>query len=81
MPKVVRGLVAEGARVALVARDARRLETATASLGAADVLAIPADTTDDTSVRAMVAEVVAAWGGVDVLVDGAAQPSFSSAHA
>jgi NAD(P)-dependent dehydrogenase (short-subunit alcohol dehydrogenase family) len=78
---VARGLTAEGARVALVARDERRLEAVAASLRPADVLVVPADTTDDTSVRAMVDEVVAAWGGVDVLVNTAAQPSFSSGPA
>lgn len=82
---VARGLVAEGARVALVARDEQRLKIAAESLRAADVdadvLVVPADTTDDTSVRAMVNEVVVSWGGVDVLVNCAAQPSFSSAPA
>ncbi|MBK1787946.1 SDR family NAD(P)-dependent oxidoreductase [Prauserella cavernicola] len=78
---VARGLVAEGARVALTARDEQRLEVAAESIrdGEADVLAIPADTTDDTSVRAMVDKVQAAWGGVDVLVNAAAQPSFAAA--
>ncbi|GAA5039378.1 NAD(P)-dependent dehydrogenase (short-subunit alcohol dehydrogenase family) [Thermocatellispora tengchongensis] len=80
---VARGLLAEGSRVALVARDEQRLKTAAdglrvAAIGA-DVLAIPADTTDDASVRAMVETVVAAWGGIDVLVNAAAQPSFASA--
>jgi NAD(P)-dependent dehydrogenase (short-subunit alcohol dehydrogenase family) len=82
---IARGLVTEGARVALVARDAQRLEAAAAGLRAAhagaDVLVVPADTTDDASVRAMVNELTIAWGGVDVLVNCAAQPSFSSAPA
>jgi NAD(P)-dependent dehydrogenase (short-subunit alcohol dehydrogenase family) len=71
---VARGLVAEGARVAIVARDEERLRAAAAGLGA-EVLAVPADTTDDAAVRAMVEEVVEAWGGVDVLVNAAAQPA------
>jgi NAD(P)-dependent dehydrogenase (short-subunit alcohol dehydrogenase family) len=78
---VARGLVAEGAKVALVARDEQRIETAAASLRADDVLVAPADTTDDTSVRAMVDDVVATWGGVDVLVNCAAQPSFAAGPA
>lgn len=80
---VAHRLLVEGARVALAARDERRLKTAADGLRAAyvdtDVLAIPTDTTDDASVRAMVDRVVAAWGGVDVLVNAAAQPAFASA--
>jgi len=76
---VARGLVAEGAKVALVARDEARLKAAADSLGDADVLTLSADTTDDASVRAMVDEVVAAWGGVDVLVNSAAQPAGGAA--
>ena len=71
---VARGLRAEGARVAIVARHEERLRAAAAELGP-EVLAVPADTTDDTAVRAMVEEVVGAWGGVDVLVNAAAQPA------
>ena len=75
---VARGLRAEGARVAIVARHEERLRAAAAELGP-EVLAVPADTTDDAAVRAMVEEVVGAWGGVDVLVNAAAQPSGGSA--
>ena len=50
---VARGLRAEGARVALVARHEERLRAAAGELGA-EVLAVPADTTDDAAVRAMV---------------------------
>ena len=80
---VARGLVAEGARVALVGRDEHRLGAAAHGLRAtgaddAQVLVAPADTTDDGAVRAMVDRVVTAWGGVDVLVNAAAQPSFVS---
>jgi len=71
---VARGLRAEGARVAIVARHEERLRAAAAELGP-EVLAVPADTTDDVAVRAMVEEVVGAWGGVDVLVNAAAQPA------
>ena len=71
---VARGLRAEGARVAIVARHEERLRAAAAELGP-EVLAVPADTTDDAAVRAMVEEVVGAWGGVDVLVNAAAQPA------
>jgi len=77
---VARGLVMEGARVAVVARDEERLRAAAAGLGP-EVLAVPADTTDDAAVRAMVEEVVDAWGGVDVLVNAAAQPAGGSVPA
>ncbi|TWH44263.1 SDR family NAD(P)-dependent oxidoreductase [Rhodococcus rhodochrous] len=80
---VARGLVAEGAKVVLVARDENQLDAAADRLRAtqpgADVRVVPADTTDAVSVQGMVDQVVAAWGGVDVLVNCAAQPSFSSA--
>jgi NAD(P)-dependent dehydrogenase (short-subunit alcohol dehydrogenase family) len=80
---VARGLLAEGARVALVARTEGPLREAAAGLRAArpdaDVLVAPADTTDDVGVRAMVARVVETGGGVDVLVNAAAQPSGGSA--
>ena len=71
---VARGLRAEGASVVIVARHEERLRAAAAELGP-EVLAVPADTTDDAAVRAMVEEVVGAWGGVDVLVNAAAQPA------
>ncbi|GAA1734291.1 SDR family NAD(P)-dependent oxidoreductase [Aeromicrobium alkaliterrae] len=82
---VAHGLVAEGARVALLARDVARIEAAAdevrASRADAEVLTAPADTTDAASVEAAVGTVVAAWGGVDVLVNCAAQPSFAAGPA
>jgi NAD(P)-dependent dehydrogenase (short-subunit alcohol dehydrogenase family) len=82
---VALGLAAEGARVALVARDAQRLESAAGRIRAAhpgcEVMAERADTTDAASVEAMVGRVVSAWGGVDMLVNCAAQPSFAAGPA
>ena len=82
---VARGLVAEGARVSLVARDESKLEAAAAGIRracpGADVMVAPADTTNDTAVRAMVDRVAARWSAIDVLVNAAAQPAFSSAPA
>jgi NAD(P)-dependent dehydrogenase (short-subunit alcohol dehydrogenase family) len=76
---VARGLVAEGARVTLVARDESKLEAAAADIRSsspgAEVMVAPADTTDDTSVRAMVDHVATSWSGVDVLVNAAARPA------
>lgn len=70
-------LATEGVDVAIVARGKLALDEAAARIGGhgRTVLAIAADTTDDTSVRAMVDRVVAEFGGVDILVNAAAQPS------
>lgn len=73
-------LVAEGADVAIVARDAGVLDDAVTRLrdGAAGrVEAVPADTSDDASVREMAATVADRLGGVDVLVNAAARPAVS----
>lgn len=71
---IARGLTAEGAAVALVARTADTLQRAAAGIGS-DTLAVVADTTDDASVRAMVARVVAEFGSIDILVNAAAPPA------
>ncbi|HEY3749218.1 MAG TPA: SDR family NAD(P)-dependent oxidoreductase [Pseudonocardiaceae bacterium] len=70
-------LAAEGADVALVARDKATLDAAADRLSRHGhrVLAVSADTSDDSAVQAMVAQVVAEFGGVDVLVNAAAQPA------
>lgn len=74
-------LAAEGADVALVARGQAGLDSAAqrVSKHGHRVLAITADTTDDAAVRTMVARTVAGFGGVDILVNCAAQPSGGSA--
>jgi NAD(P)-dependent dehydrogenase (short-subunit alcohol dehydrogenase family) len=79
--RVVAGrLAAEGVHVALVARNRGALEDAATELArhGTTVLVTPADTTDDAAVRAAVADVVAALGGVDVLVNAAARPASSA---
>ena len=73
-----RALAAEGADVALVARDADALDRAARDVAAASgrtVIAVPADTGSDDAVTAMVAQVVERLGGVDVLVNNAARPN------
>jgi NAD(P)-dependent dehydrogenase (short-subunit alcohol dehydrogenase family) len=72
-----RGLAAEGAHVALVARSADDLAAAAATVGGTTIT-VPTDTTDDAAVRAMVERVVAELGGVDVLVNAAARPAGGS---
>jgi NAD(P)-dependent dehydrogenase (short-subunit alcohol dehydrogenase family) len=76
---VAHRLAAEGAAVALVARDVEALERAAAAVREHGnrVIVAPADTTDDAAVRAMVAGVVAELGGVDILVNAAARPASS----
>src|SRR5580692_12395303 len=71
-------LLAEGADVAIAARDPARLAEAAAELGAAARRAVPAlraDTGDDASVRELVAAAQGRLGGVDILVNCAARPA------
>jgi NAD(P)-dependent dehydrogenase (short-subunit alcohol dehydrogenase family) len=75
---VARALAAEGADVALVARGLEALEQAASRVAGESgrrVIAVAADTGDDASVAAMVAGVVAQFGGVDILVNAAATPA------
>lgn len=73
---VARALVAEGAAVALSSRgdDVGEVAARLAEESGARVIGVRADTHDDDSVRAAVAEVVAQLGGVDILVNTAAAP-------
>lgn len=66
---------AEGARVAICARTPDTLEGVAAQLKphAQDVIALPVDVSSDAQVKAFVAQVAEAWGGVDILVNNAGQ--------
>ncbi len=78
---VARTLAAEGADVVIVARTPGPLEAAAEEIAretGRTVVPIPADTGDDEGVRGMVRQAVAALGGVDILVNCAAQPSGQS---
>lgn len=77
---VAHGLAGEGADVALVARDAAGLDRAAEEVRrhGTTVVPSPADTRDDAAVRAMVEHVVAALGGVDILVNAAARPASTA---
>ncbi len=68
-----RALAAEGVRVALVSRSGDKLAAAIATVDG-DPVAITADLADDASIDAMLAEVVAALGHVDILVANAGGP-------
>jgi NAD(P)-dependent dehydrogenase (short-subunit alcohol dehydrogenase family) len=73
---VADALTAEGTDVVLVARDQAALDAAAKRLAGSGRRALPvvADTRDEAAVRAMVERTVAEFGGVDILVNAAAQP-------
>lgn len=62
-----------GARIALVARSAERLEAVRREIEpySADVLVVPADLTDEDQLQAAVAETLDHFGRIDVLVNNA----------
>jgi NAD(P)-dependent dehydrogenase (short-subunit alcohol dehydrogenase family) len=60
----------EGARVAIVGRRVEALREAAAACGK-DVLAIPADVADADQAAAAVKAAIAAFGGLDILVNAA----------
>jgi NAD(P)-dependent dehydrogenase (short-subunit alcohol dehydrogenase family) len=79
---VAKTLAAEGCAVVVAARHAEPLAAAAAEVSAATgrtVTPITVDTGDDDRVRTMVDEAVGALGGVDILVNSAAQPLGQSA--
>jgi 3-oxoacyl-[acyl-carrier protein] reductase len=75
-----RALAAEGASVAICARDRKTLDAAAAEISqaasAADarVLAIPADLSNAADVDRLLAETEAAFGGLDILVTNTGGP-------
>jgi NAD(P)-dependent dehydrogenase (short-subunit alcohol dehydrogenase family) len=76
---IARAYAAAGARVALVSRKQESLDGVAAAIRGAGGEALPlaAHTGDAERLRAVVGEVEAAWGGVDVLVNNAAtNPHF-----
>ncbi|GIM89804.1 SDR family NAD(P)-dependent oxidoreductase [Paractinoplanes toevensis] len=81
-------LARQGAQVAITSRRTEVLSEAAARIKdeiGADVLPVTADTGDDESVRALVDTVNRAFGGVDILVNNAAEqpaqhgPSYTDA--
>jgi len=75
--QVARTLVAEGARVAIAARDPRRLASVAAELG---VVTAEMEIGDESSVNAAVELVNAQLGGIDILVNCAAEPNGARAR-
>ena len=76
---IARVLAQEGAQVALLARNAQTLAGAAAELAAetgGKVVGVSGDTTSDEQTRAAVAEAVRLLGGgIDILVNAAAEPA------
>jgi NAD(P)-dependent dehydrogenase (short-subunit alcohol dehydrogenase family) len=79
---IARALAREGADVALAARTLSDLEATAAELSAEStsrIVPLAADTGSDVQVRDLIAGVVAALGGLDILVNCAAKPMGQSA--
>jgi len=78
---IARQLALEGASVALAARGAAPLERAAADLTAEagrTVVYVTVDTREDASVSAAVAKTVELLGGLDILVNAAAEPALKA---
>jgi 3-oxoacyl-[acyl-carrier protein] reductase len=74
---IAHALAAEGARVAVAARNAERLEAAAREIAeatGAEVMAVPADVAVQAEVDAMVQRVADRWGGLHVLGANAGGP-------
>ncbi|MEP7022970.1 MAG: SDR family oxidoreductase [Actinomycetota bacterium] len=74
-PTLALGLAAEGAKVAVVARDRRRAQLVVDEIGAIPGappgLAVEADVSEEDQVIEAAAEVDLAWGRVDALINNA----------
>jgi len=70
---IAQGFAAEGAALILTARDAKRLTRTAESLAreGTEVLAIPADVTDETQVRQLFRQALDRFGRLDILVNNA----------
>ncbi len=69
--EIARALIVEGSRVAFAARPSAKLRTAVRAHAPDRALAVEMDVTDNASVTKAVAEVVRAFGRIDVLVNNA----------
>jgi len=70
---IVRRLAAEGARVAVADMNAAKAATVAESLRAAghEAISVAVDVAERAQVKAMIAETVAAFGGIDILFNNA----------
>ncbi|MBI4470172.1 MAG: 3-oxoacyl-[acyl-carrier-protein] reductase [Acidobacteria bacterium] len=71
--ETARALAEAGSDVALVARNAARLETLAEEIGQAGrrVLCLPADVTRPEEIKAAISRIAGDWGRIDVLVNNA----------
>lgn len=72
-------MAAEGAKVAIIARNQEKLDAAVADIkaesGSEDVIGVSTDVRDENSVKAAVDAVVGKFGGLDILVNNAGTSS------
>lgn len=69
---MAKAFAAEGARVAVLSRNAEKVAKAVAELGTDNALGFAADVRDAEAVRAAFENTHRAWGDIDILVSGAA---------
>ena len=79
---IARLYAAEGARVALIARDLVGLEDAASEIrcSGGQAMVLPLDVSQSTAVAAAADRVVSAWGKIDVWVNDATVSIFAPAH-
>ncbi len=79
---IARLYAAEGARVALIARDLIGLEDAASEIRSrgGQAMVLPLDVSQSTAVAAAADRVVSAWGKIDVWVNDATFSIFAPAH-
>lgn len=70
---IARRLIADGAKVAIAARDAARLETVAKSIGAT---AIPCDVTNSEQVKALMDQTVSELGRLDIGINASGYEDF-----
>lgn len=74
---IASALAAEGCRVCMVARDAQTLDAAAAAVrtsGNAEIITLAGDVGDATLAARATEQLLARWGGVDILINNAAGP-------
>src|ERR1700749_1614633 len=78
---IARQFALEGVRTAVCSRSLDRAAGAIASLGApAELMPVQVELKDPAAVAAMVDAVAETWGGVDIVVNSAAEVSGNTAE-
>ncbi|HDS1530785.1 TPA: SDR family oxidoreductase [Stenotrophomonas maltophilia] len=70
---------AEGAKVAVLSLTQKNIDAVVADINAAGgtALGVRCDVSDDAQIQVAVDQVVSAWGGIDILVNNAFDPSVA----